>query len=122
MLKISVKQLRNVAVVGLDGQIVRGDTENLRTRVLSLSRAGAVVLDFARVTMIDAGGLGALLELRAQLESRGTQFALMHLSQSVRLVLAITRLDSVFKIARVREVVPAAQPQSRRARVLASCA
>ena len=44
--------------------VVQGDTAVLRDTGPSLSGVNAVKLDLARVGMIDAGGLGALLELR----------------------------------------------------------
>jgi anti-anti-sigma factor len=123
MLEVHTKQLGTVAVLCLQGQIVKGETESLCTAVQSLSRVRAVILDFARVTTVDAGGLGAMLELRAQAESKRIRFALMNISQNVGLVLAITRLDSVFEITSGVEFFPAV-PRRRRASaaVLAPCA
>jgi len=123
MLEVHTKQLGNVAFLCLQGQIVKGETESLRTAVQSLSRIRAVILDFARVTIVDAGGLGAMLELRAQAESKGIHFALMNISQNVGLVLAITRLDSVFEITSGMEFFPVVSSGRRAsAAVLAPCA
>jgi anti-anti-sigma factor len=123
MLEVHTKQLGTVAVLCLQGQIGKGETESLRTAVQSLSRVRAVILDFARVTTVDAGGLGAMLELRAQAESKGIRFALMNISQNVGLVLAITRLDSIFEITSGVEFFPVVSRGRRAsATVLAPCA
>jgi len=121
MLKVHTRHLGNIAVVCLQGQVVKGETDRLLTTVQSQSRAGAVLLDFARVTTVDAGGLGVLLELRAQALAKGIRFALMNLSPNVRLVLRITRLDSIFEVASGMEFFPVRNERRATTR-LAPCA
>jgi anti-anti-sigma factor len=123
MLKVQAKNLGTVAVLCLQGQIVNGETEILRNAVQSLSEISAVKLDLARVTTVDAGGLGVLLALREQAESRGIRFELMNVTKQISRVLEITRLDSVFQIASGVEFFPAVS-RSRRASLaaLTSCA
>jgi anti-sigma B factor antagonist len=98
MLKINAQRLGRIAVLCVQGRIVRGETHKLRGAVLSEADASAVVLDLTRVSTIDAGGLGALLELRQHTESRGIEFRLQNVGKLVRQVLEITRLDTVFEI------------------------
>jgi anti-anti-sigma factor len=102
---------------------VTGETETLRKAVQSLSEVSAVILDFARVTTIDAGGLGVMLQLRELAGSRGIRFELMNVTKQINRVLEITRLDSVFQITSEVEFFPAV-PRSRRtwASSFASCA
>jgi anti-anti-sigma factor len=124
MLKVHAKKLGTVAVLGLEGQIVNGETEILRQVVHSLSEVSAVKLDLACVTTIDAGGLGVMLELRGQVESKGMRFELMNVTRQIGKVLQITRLDSVFRITAGVEFFPGVsrgqqRPQWAR---LASCA
>jgi anti-anti-sigma factor len=123
MLKISAKNSENVAVLCLQGQIVIGEAEILRNAVRSLPKVSAVKLDLARVTMVDANGLGVMLELRQQAEARGIRFELLNVTKWVRRVLEITRLDSVFQMTSTVEMFPAVA-RSRRTSVapLASCA
>jgi len=97
MLKVHTTKSGNVSVVCVQGKIVRGETDTLRNAVLSESNASAMVLDLGRVSIIDAGGLGVLLELRERTESRGIEFRLRNVTKLVRQVLEITRLDSVFQ-------------------------
>ena len=123
MLNVHAKKLGTVAVLFLQGQIVNGETEILRSAVQSLSEVSAVKLDLARVTTIDAHGLGVLLALREQAESKGIRFELMNVTKQVSRVLELTRLDSVFQITAGVEFFPAVS-RRRRASVaaLASCA
>jgi anti-anti-sigma factor len=79
------------------------------------------------VTTVDAGGLGVMLELREQVQTKGIRFELMNVTKQIRRVFEITRLDSVFQITSAIELFPAVS-RSRRASVgvhrapLASCA
>jgi anti-anti-sigma factor len=106
MLKVHAKEMGTVTILCLQGQFVRGETEILGNAVQSLPEVSAVILDLARVTAVDAGGLGALLELRAQAESKGIRFELMNVTKWVSKVLEVTRLDSVFKITSGVEFFP----------------
>lgn len=117
MLKVEAKQLGTVAVLSLQGQIVNGETEIMRDAVNSLPEVTAVILDFARVTTVDAGGLGVMLALREQMESKGIRFELMNVNERVCMVLKLTRLDCVFQITSGVEFFPAV---SRRPQVSAA--
>ena len=105
MLKVHTRRLGGVTVLCLQGQIVTGETSTLRDAVLSQSEASVVVLDLARVSRIDAGGLGLLLELREQTLSRHIEFRLMNVTTLVRRVLEVARLASVFEISSAENVV-----------------
>ena len=109
MLRVIINQTGNVAVLTLQGRIVRGETDSLRTAVFSHPSASVMVIDLARVNTIDAGGLGIMLELREFAESRGIEFRLRNVTKLVRRILEITRLDSVFKVTYENEsrVIPA---------------
>lgn len=126
MLKVHAKNLETVAILCLQGRIVIGETEILREAVHSqaaVSGVSAVLLDLARVTTVDAHGLGVMLELREQAEAKGIRFELINLTKWVSRVLEITRLDSVFHITSGVEFFPAVW-RNRRVWVeaLASCA
>ena len=120
MLNVHTTNNPNVAVLCVQGRIVRGEMEVLRNAVLAQWKASVVVLDLARVSMIDAGGLGLLLELRRHTESSGIEFRLKNVTKLVRQVLEITRLDTVFDIS-VEKDVPVA-PLHQRPRILVETA
>jgi anti-anti-sigma factor len=127
MLKVHARNLGNVAFLCMQGQIVTGETEILRNAVRCQSEAqsdvSTVVLDLALVSTVDAGGLGVMLELREQVQSKGIGFKLMNVSQLIGRVLEVTRLDSVFEVTSGVEFFPAVS-RRRPASVmeLASCA
>jgi len=115
MLKIHARKLGTVAVLRLQGRIVNGETEILRNAVRSALEGTAIVLDFARVTAVDASGLGVMLELREQLQSRGIRLELVNVTRWVRRLLEVTRLDSVFQITTTVDFFPAASRKHQRA-------
>jgi anti-anti-sigma factor len=131
MLNVQAKRLGSVAVLSLQGQVVNGETEILRDAVLSLSESpfgiSAIKLDLARVTAVDAGGLGVMLTLREQAESKGIRFELVNVNKRISMVLKLTRLDSVFQVTSGIEFFPAVSRNQRAALAvhatpLASCA
>ena len=99
MLRIDTMKLGKVVQLGLEGDIVRGETDALRKIVLGQADACLILLDLARVETIDAGGLGVMLELREDTQSRGIEFRVKNVTRLVRQILEITRLDTVFEIS-----------------------
>jgi anti-sigma B factor antagonist len=98
MLNVNARNLGALAVLTLQGQIVNGNTETLRSAVENLPPARTVILDVAQVSTVDAHGLGVMLDLRERAMARGMRFQLMNVSEPFRRVLEITRLDTVFHI------------------------
>ena len=123
MLNVNTRNLGNVAVLCLQGRIVNGETASLREVVRAQSAVSAIVLDLGRVTAIDASGLGLLLQLRNEIQSRGVRLRVMNASRFVQRIFEITRLDSVFEVTASNEKMPSLV-SSRPARVLpfARCA
>ena len=111
MLKVHTRKLGNVAVVSVQGRIVNGETASLREVVDAQSKVNTVLLDLSRVSTIDASGLGLMLEMREQTQSKGMRFKLMNVTTLVGRVLEVTKLDSVF------EITPAAEPLAAIAQV-----
>lgn len=108
MLKVHAKKWDAVEVFCLEGQIVNGDTEILRTIVQSASPTSDIVLDFSDVRVVDAHGLGVLLQLREQTLARGVHFELRNVSDALYRIFEITRLNTVFEIERSVEIFPRA--------------
>lgn len=98
MLKVNTKKLGAVKVLCLEGQIINGDTETLRSAVQVVSGTSDITLELSNVTVVDAHGLGVLLQLREQTLARGFRFELMNVSASLNRILEITRLNTVFDI------------------------
>ena len=105
MLKVHAKKLGTVAILCLQGRIVRGETAALRNAVQAQSSVGTVILDLTRVTTIDAGGLGVMLQLREQAQEKGIDLKLMNVTKLVNRLLEITRPNSVFQVTSGAEVL-----------------
>ena len=106
MLNVRVQNLGQIAILHVRGHIVVGaDAEMLQKLVIAQTNVSVVVLDLARVSRIDARGVGLLLELREQLQSKGVEFRLMNVSGLVQQILRTTRLDSVFEISSEEEIL-----------------
>ena len=110
MLKVRAERIGRIAILHVHGNVVVGaEVEALRKAVLAESDSSAVLLlDFARVSRIDAAGLGALLRLRQATHASGRDLRLMNMSSLVRRVFEITRLDSVFQLNREEDDVSSA--------------
>ena len=98
MLKVHAKRLNSVEVLCLEGQIINGNTDALRSAVQLISDASDIILDLSNVTLVDAHGLGVLLQLREQTLANGSHFELVNVNTSLSRVLEITRLNTVFEI------------------------
>jgi anti-anti-sigma factor len=98
MLKVNTKKLGAVRVLCLEGQIINGDTDVLRSAMQAVSGAGDIVLELSNVTIVDAHGLGVLLQLREQTLAQGFRFELMNVSDPLNRIFEITRLNTVFDV------------------------
>jgi anti-anti-sigma factor len=100
MLKVHTEKLGELALLHFHGRIVAGtETETFRSAVFSQADASIVVLDLLRVDVVDACGLGMLLELREWTQTNGKEFRLFNPTRHVQEVFAITCLNSVFNIS-----------------------
>ena len=99
MLKVHAKKLDDVAVLCLEGQIINGETEILRSALRSTSGASDIILDMSNVSVVDAHGLGVLLQLREQTIANGVHFELINVSKPLCRIFEITRLNAVFEIS-----------------------
>ena len=106
MLKVHAKKLNAVQVLSLEGQIVNGETDILRAAVQPGPATSKIILDLSNVNVVDAHGLGVLLQLREQALANGIGFELMNISKPLSRILEITRLNTVFTISSGVEFLP----------------
>ena len=106
MLKVHAKKSDSVEILCLEGQIVNGDTDSLRSAVELTSGASDIVLDLSNVNRVDAHGLGVLLELREQTLANGIHLELVNVNEKLSRVFEITRLNTVFEINSSGALVP----------------
>src|SRR5438552_8514505 len=67
------KDKRGVVVVGVDGQLIVGNRQELKQKVLDALEGGGAkfVIDFTKTGYIDSSGLGVLVSLSKKIREQG---------------------------------------------------
>ncbi len=94
-----------VTVVDVDGQLIVGNRQELKQKVLEELEAGErkFVVDFANTGYIDSSGLGVLVSLSKKIREQGGELRLASLNEDLRTLFELTKLDTLFRIADSRE-------------------
>ena len=95
MLNMTLESARRVVTVRCQGRLVCGLESALFGAAVPRHKRDIILVDLSGVTAIDAAGIGALISLRAA----GTYLRLVDPSETVRQVLRLTNLHSVFDIS-----------------------
>ena len=100
-IKASTRQLEDITIVDLSGQIKLGEgTQVLRDIVKDLLSKGEkkILLNLADVSYIDSSGIGTLVGAFTSVRNQGGEMKLLLLTKKVKDVLAITKLLTVFDV------------------------
>ncbi len=97
----SVSKQGDVTVVEVEGQLIVGNRQELKQRVLEDLEGGArkFVVDFANTGYIDSSGLGVLVSLSKKIREQGGELRLSSLNEDLRTLFELTKLDTLFRIA-----------------------
>ena len=98
-LYINQRRIEDVTVLDLKGrERIRGATMALHESIRCLAAEGKthVLLDLAWVKHIDSAGLGELIASHLTLDKKGGALKLMHITESVRELMTIAKLLTVF--------------------------
>ncbi len=95
----------DIVVIEVDGQLIVGNRQELKQKVLDEAEAGArkVLVDFAKAGYIDSSGLGVLVSLAKRLRELGGDLRLANLNDDLQTLFELTKLDSLFQISDTRE-------------------
>lgn len=102
MTLLEQRKIDNVTVVDLSGKITFGDTANsMIETVTDLIGRGEkqIVFNFEKVQYIDSAGLGVLVKCRNAARSGAAVLKLANLPKSIRELMRITNLVSLFEIS-----------------------
>ena len=105
-MRIQVKNAgQNTDRVALQGDLDFHSSPDLRQEFAKLAdrKVLRILADLKKVNYIDSSGLAAFVELFQRMKSYGGTLVLFDLSQAVRSVFEIAKLDSVFRLARSEE-------------------
>ena len=99
------KDKRGVVVVGVDGQLLVGNRQELKQRVLDAVDGGSrkFVVDFTRTGYIDSSGLGVLVSLSKKIREQGGELRLAGLNEDLQTLFELTKLDTLFSITKTPE-------------------
>jgi anti-sigma B factor antagonist len=100
-LEIKERRIGEIVVLDMEGQIrIGGGSIVVRTTIRRLVEEGnnKILLNLAGVSNIDSSGLGELVSSHISLSKKGGEMKLLHLTQSLRELMTITKLLTVFDV------------------------
>lgn len=91
----------DVVVVDVDGQLIVGNRQELKQKVLDELESGErkFLIDFANTGYIDSSGLGVLVSLSKKIREQSGELRLANLNEDLRTLFELTKLDTLFNIA-----------------------
>jgi anti-sigma B factor antagonist len=94
------KQAGGVVVIEVEGQLIVGNRQDLKQRVLDALEAGdrKFLIDFTHTGYIDSSGLGVLVSLSKKIRDEGGDLRLAGLNEDLKTLFELTKLDTLFAI------------------------
>ncbi|OGT92459.1 MAG: hypothetical protein A2083_01415 [Gemmatimonadetes bacterium GWC2_71_9] len=95
------KDANGVLVIEVDGQLIVGNRQELKQKVLDALEAGErkFLVDFTKTGYIDSSGLGVLVSLSKKIRDEGGDLRLAGLNEDLRTLFELTKLDTLFAIS-----------------------
>ncbi len=97
-LRVHVGETAGHPVLRVTGDLDRSGAGELGDAFRELDHSSAVVLDFSRLTYMDSGGIGSLVELVRSAEHRGIQLRAAGLSSHFHKIFQITQLSDLIPV------------------------
>jgi anti-sigma B factor antagonist len=100
-----VEKVNDVTVVDVEGQLIVGNRQELKQKVLEELENGErkFVVDFEKTGYIDSSGLGVLVSLSKKVREQGGELRLANLNEDLKTLFELTKLDTLFHISDSRE-------------------
>ena len=95
------KDPKGVLVVEVDGQLIVGNRQEIKQKVLDALEAGErkFLIDFTKTGYIDSSGLGVLVSLSKKIRDEGGDLRLAGLNEDLKTLFELTKLDTLFAIS-----------------------
>jgi len=95
------KEPNSVVVVAVDGQLIVGNRQELKQKILDSLDAGdrKFLIDFTSTGYIDSSGLGVLVSLSKKIRDQGGDLRLAGLNEDLKTLFELTKLDTLFAIS-----------------------
>jgi anti-sigma B factor antagonist len=90
-----------VAIVKIDGQLIVGNRQELKTLVQDGLDRGErkFLIDCAATGYIDSSGLGALVTLAKKVRELGGELRIAGLNEDLQALFELTKLDTLFHVS-----------------------
>ncbi|NOT07496.1 MAG: STAS domain-containing protein [Gemmatimonadales bacterium] len=90
-----------VAIVGIDGQLIVGNRQELKALVQDGLDRGErkFLIDCSKTGYIDSSGLGALVSLSKKVREANGELRIAGLNEDLRALFELTKLDTLFFIS-----------------------
>lgn len=100
MLKTEVRNVDGITVMVCEGRIDFGEPSSALRESLKrlLATSKRIVLNLAKVTHMDSGGLGTLVGVYSSAKAAGCDIKLAELGKRLHDTLQVTKLVSVFEV------------------------
>ena len=107
---IAQSRMNDFVMIAIDGEVDLNSSPQLRKVFSELAdkRTSRIIVNFAKVTYIDSSGLATLIEMMQRLKKDQGRMYLVHMSDKIKSLFEITKLDKLFMIYRTQEEVLAA--------------
>jgi anti-sigma B factor antagonist len=104
-MSFAIKKQGEVVIVDVDGQLIVGNRQELKQKVLDELERGErkVLIDFTRTGYIDSSGLGVLVSLSKKIREQGGELRLANLNDDLKTLFELTKLDTLFQISDTKE-------------------
>src|SRR3954465_10130469 len=104
-MSFTIKKEGDVIVVDVEGQLIVGNRQELKQKVLDeLERGGRkFLIDFSQTGYIDSSGLGVLVSLSKKIRAQGGELRLANLNDDLKTLFELTNLDTLFQVAESRD-------------------
>ena len=88
----------DVTLIEVGGQLIVGNRQLLKEQVLDQLERGdrKFIVDFSKTDYVDSSGLGVLVTLSKKIREQGGQLSLVGLSEDLRTLFELTKLDTLF--------------------------
>ena len=96
-----VSQSGGITLVEVEGQLIVGNRQELKQRVLDELDRGErrFLVDFGQTGYIDSSGLGVLVSLSKRIRELNGDLRLSNLNDDLKTLFELTKLDTLFQIA-----------------------
>src|SRR3954465_2843546 len=100
-MSFSIKKQGDVVVVDVEGQLIVGNRQELKQKVLDELEKGEkkFLIDFSQTGYIDSSYLGVLVSLSKKIREQGGELTLANLNDDLKTLLELPKLDTLFQIS-----------------------